>query len=408
MQNIRAKFIGSSLLFVVMLSTILTFGAVHAPKVSAAPFTCSSTFYQIINGQLKTLDPATGTYLNVGPAHVNMPNAAGYNIEDNYIYAMGGNSLQAHLLRFDNDGTFTDLGVPTGLPVNAYVAGDFDDSGNLWVGNFGALNTLYKIDVSTMTATPLALSSAMLVSELVFINGYLYGQQDYRSRQINLSNGNVVTSMTTGFPDGMASSTAFGAGWATHGGQLYFSLNVTGVIWKIDGYDTGSPTATAIMNAEIPTSNDGASCPNAESPLVDPAAVDDNAVLSGGRRELVVSASNGLLRNDTGDTITITSYTQPAHGTVVVNADGSYTYLADKGFFGIDSFTYTITDAFGQERTATVTINVIEGDATGASTDEDDKQLADTGTNNVLVTASSVLLLAVGLGLFYKARRSWN
>lgn len=401
MQNLQKKIIGSSLLFVVALSTILVLGVVRAPRVAAAPFSCSSTFYQFIGGQLRTLDPETGHYLNVGPVHANMPNAAGYNVEDNYIYAMGGNSLQSHLLRFEHDGTYTDLGIPTGLPVAAYVSGDFDDSGNLWVGNFGALNTLYRIDVSTMTATPLALSNAMLVSELVFINGYLYAQQGPTSRQINISNGSVVSSTTTGFPDDIATSAAFGAGWTTSSGELYYSMNVSGVIWKIDGYDTGSPTATAIMNADVPTSNDGASCPLASSPLADPAAVDDTVTIH--RRRLEVSANNGLLLNDVGEGIEITSYTQPAHGTVTVNPDGSYTYVADKGFTGTDTFTYTITDAFGQERTATVTIRVL---GNSSVTDSRPDQLADTGIGAIPIIVTAIITLMGGLGLLYKAHRT--
>jgi dTDP-4-dehydrorhamnose 3,5-epimerase-like enzyme len=39
--------------------------------------------------------------------------------------------------------------------------------------------------------------------------------------------------------------------------------------------------------------------------------------------------------------------TEPAHGTVVANDDGTFTYTADAGFSGSDSFHYTITDDNG-------------------------------------------------------------
>ncbi|MCA0186229.1 MAG: tandem-95 repeat protein [Proteobacteria bacterium] len=48
----------------------------------------------------------------------------------------------------------------------------------------------------------------------------------------------------------------------------------------------------------------------------------------------------------------------PAHGSVVVNPDGSFVYTPDPDYHGPDSFTYTITDADGDVSTATVTLIV--------------------------------------------------
>ena len=69
----------------------------------------------------------------------------------------------------------------------------------------------------------------------------------------------------------------------------------------------------------------------------------------------------GVLGNDSdpdGDTITVTAATDPANGSVVINANGTITYTPDAGFTGTDTFTYTITDADGATKTATVTVNV--------------------------------------------------
>ncbi|MBI1308674.1 MAG: tandem-95 repeat protein [Proteobacteria bacterium] len=68
-----------------------------------------------------------------------------------------------------------------------------------------------------------------------------------------------------------------------------------------------------------------------------------------------------VLANDTdpeGDSFSITAHTNPAHGTVVDNHDGTFTYTPATGYYGSDSFTYTITDALGAHDTATVTIGV--------------------------------------------------
>ncbi|WP_146154560.1 Ig-like domain-containing protein, partial [Chitinophaga ginsengisoli] len=57
-----------------------------------------------------------------------------------------------------------------------------------------------------------------------------------------------------------------------------------------------------------------------------------------------------------GDALTFTKATDPAHGSVVVNADGTYTYTPAAGYTGPDSFTITISD--GKGGTATVTVNI--------------------------------------------------
>src|SRR5262249_52710327 len=62
---------------------------------------------------------------------------------------------------------------------------------------------------------------------------------------------------------------------------------------------------------------------------------------------------------DTGRTApTITGVTQGAHGTVVLNADGSVTYTPNAGFSGQDSYTYTETDGHGMTSVGTVTVTV--------------------------------------------------
>ena len=52
-------------------------------------------------------------------------------------------------------------------------------------------------------------------------------------------------------------------------------------------------------------------------------------------------AATGLLANDTdvnGDPLTAIKVTDPSHGTVTVNADGSFTYTPVTGYTGSDSF----------------------------------------------------------------------
>jgi hypothetical protein len=56
------------------------------------------------------------------------------------------------------------------------------------------------------------------------------------------------------------------------------------------------------------------------------------------------AVSGNVLRNDRGATAVVRN-TNPAHGTVTVNPDGSFSYTPTPGFSGTDTFTYTTTDA---------------------------------------------------------------
>jgi Ca2+-binding RTX toxin-like protein len=88
-----------------------------------------------------------------------------------------------------------------------------------------------------------------------------------------------------------------------------------------------------------------------------PMAVGDSNSVKGS----AISGPATLLENDMdvdGDLLTVTGFTAAANGTVVVDADGSFTYAANAGFSGTDSFTYTVTDPAGSSSSATVLLNV--------------------------------------------------
>ncbi|MDP9973260.1 VCBS repeat-containing protein [Variovorax paradoxus] len=61
---------------------------------------------------------------------------------------------------------------------------------------------------------------------------------------------------------------------------------------------------------------------------------------------------------DSGDTLTYTRGSDPAHGTVTVNPDGTYTYTPNPDFNGTDSFTVTVSDGHGGTTTSTVTVTI--------------------------------------------------
>ena len=76
---------------------------------------------------------------------------------------------------------------------------------------------------------------------------------------------------------------------------------------------------------------------------------------------LNVTAGNGVLAGDSdpeGTPLTAVKDSDPLHGTVTLNADGSFSYTPAADFNGNDSFTYHASDGAASSATATVTINV--------------------------------------------------
>lgn len=75
----------------------------------------------------------------------------------------------------------------------------------------------------------------------------------------------------------------------------------------------------------------------------------------------------GVLGNDTdsqGKSLTAQLATGPSHGTLTLNADGSFTYTPNTYFAGTDSFTYMANDGIATSNTATVTISVTSASCT--------------------------------------------
>ncbi len=79
-----------------------------------------------------------------------------------------------------------------------------------------------------------------------------------------------------------------------------------------------------------------------------------------------------VLCNDSGRPTAIVAHTQTAHGTLNLNDDGTFSYVPEAGFTGVDSFSYTVSDAVSLYRThvaplATIGGVTITGGAYGSS-----------------------------------------
>ncbi|MEM7133310.1 MAG: Ig-like domain-containing protein [Chloroflexota bacterium] len=123
------------------------------------------------------------------------------------------------------------------------------------------------------------------------------------------------------------------------------TANVNGIETITYTISDGSISATAAITITIQSVNDA------------PLAVGDVASLVQD-----TSVTIDLLTNDSdieGDSLSVTSISQPGNGTNARNADETVTYTPTVGFVGEDSFTYTVEDGNGGGATATVTVTVL-------------------------------------------------
>lgn len=94
---------------------------------------------------------------------------------------------------------------------------------------------------------------------------------------------------------------------------------------------------------------------------VDP--VNDNPVAANDQVTAAYNAPSviNVLANDSdvdGDALSFVNISSAAHGSVIVNSDKTLTYTPTTGFYGSDSFTYTISDGHGGQATATVNVSI--------------------------------------------------
>jgi VCBS repeat-containing protein len=112
-----------------------------------------------------------------------------------------------------------------------------------------------------------------------------------------------------------------------------------------DGTLTSNPATVTIT---VTASNDA------------PTAVDD-AYSTAEDTALTVAAASGVLGNDDdpdGNPLSAVLVSEPSHGTLTLNANGSFTYTPAANYNGSDSFTYRASDGTAPSSLAAVTITV--------------------------------------------------
>ncbi|MGX7678098.1 esterase-like activity of phytase family protein [Jatrophihabitans sp. DSM 45814] len=98
----------------------------------------------------------------------------------------------------------------------------------------------------------------------------------------------------------------------------------------------------------------------------------DAYLISQGKTLNATHGGDSVFDNDSGNITALISHTDPAHGSLTMNDDGTFRYTPAPGFSGVDTFTYTASDAVKLYKTnlpplATIGGVKITGGAYGSS-----------------------------------------
>jgi VCBS repeat-containing protein len=173
----------------------------------------------------------------------------------------------------------------------------------------------------------------------------------------------VFNEPVTGFTDSdvTLSGTAKPTTAVVSGGPTTFDIAVSGMS------SSGTVIASIPANSAQDTTGNGNSASTSTDNTVEfidpnspPTAADDS--YSTNEDTPLTEAAPGVLGNDSdsdsGDTLTAELVSDPSHGTLTLDANGSFSYTPATNYHGPDSFTYKATDGNGGEDTATVNITV--------------------------------------------------
>jgi Ca2+-binding RTX toxin-like protein len=223
-----------------------------------------------------------------------------------------------------------------------------DFNGNIDVKVTASDGSLSASDVFTLTITPVndAPIVAVLLPDMSSAEDTAFNFTVPVGSFTDVDNATLTYSATLASGAVLPSWLIFNATTQTFSGTP--PLNYNGNIdVKVTASD-GSLSASDVFTLVITPVNDA------------PIAVNDGPLSLAYNTPLTVTAAS-LLANDTdvdSATLTINSVSNPSHGTVILQANGSIMFTPDADYIGAASFNYAVSDGAGGTATATATINV--------------------------------------------------
>src|SRR5437867_2376948 len=244
-----------------------------------------------------------------------------------FTAAASGYPAPALQWRVSTDGgsTFTDIGGATTSPLT--FPASLSANGNRYRAHFtnssGFADTTAVLTVNPTPAVPTITAPAF-----------------------------VTTNSTGNSASGPAGATTYA--WSIVNGTITSATNIQSITFTAGA--TGNVTlGLTVTNASSCSASNSATIAINHVPT---AVADSYTVAEGGT--LTVPAG-GVLSNDTdadSDTLTAIKLSNPAHGTVTLNANGSFTYVHDGSETTSDSFTYKANDGKADSNVATVSITI--------------------------------------------------
>ncbi|NDV92213.1 tandem-95 repeat protein [Alteromonas sp. 345S023] len=123
--------------------------------------------------------------------------------------------------------------------------------------------------------------------------------------------------------------------------------------------DIGNEVYVTITDVQLPDNklaNNHAVAENPFSKNVAPVGISDDIALDEDTTKVLDVITNDT--DDNGDTLSIESFTQPSFGSVEAN-NGVLTYIPDSNYYGMDSFTYVVSDGELSSEETLVTLDVL-------------------------------------------------
>nr|WP_260619666.1 retention module-containing protein [Pseudomonas sp. B11D7D] len=223
------------------------------------------------------------------------------------------------------DGTFT------------YVPGkDYNGQDSFTVtiddGNGGTTTSVVSLDVTPVNDIPVTADQSKVTDEDQSVSGKIVatdvdGDKLTYTIQGGVDHGSLLLNTVTGEYTYTPNK--------DYNGTDSFTIRV---------YDPSGTYADSVVNVTINPVND--------APVSGPSSISTN--------EDTPIDGKIIARDVDGDTLTysIANGNGPQHGTVTLNADGTYTYQPGKDFNGSDAFTVTIDDGNGGTTTSVVSVTV--------------------------------------------------
>ncbi len=271
----------------------------------------------------------------------------------------------------DRDGSETITGVTlTGIPAGSVLK---DANGNTIAPNGDGSYSLTPAQIGTLLlTTPPGYSGTLDVTATATAKDGTSTATGSDSASVNVAEVNLDPVTAGGIVDGTEDTATTGQLVAQdpNGDPLTFSLAQNGgpshgtVTIAPDGSYTYTPAANYHgTDAFTYSVSDGKGGTATGTIVVNVASVNDAPTTSGGTasgaEDTVVTGQ--LAGHDVdGDALTfgLAANGGPAHGTVTINPNGSYTYTPAADFNGNDSFTYTVSDGKGGTTTGTITVSI--------------------------------------------------